>query len=76
VSIFHAGPFDGMRVLVRALKTAGTDNRAALRDALEKIRIPDGLVGGFECSPTDHQAAKIDPSVPLIIKNGEWCLLE
>ena len=70
--VFHAGPFDGMRILVEALKQAGTDDRAALRDALEKVRIPDGFVGGFECTPEDHQGAKKDPFIPLIIKNGEW----
>jgi branched-chain amino acid transport system substrate-binding protein len=76
MSIFYAGSFDGMRVLVEALKAAGSDDRGALRDALERIKLSDGLVGGYDCSPDDHQAAKKDPNVPLIIKNGEWTMLE
>jgi branched-chain amino acid transport system substrate-binding protein len=76
VSIFYAGAFDGMRVLVEALKAAGSDDHAALRDALERIKLPDGLVGGYDCSPDDHQAAKKDPNVPLVIKGGEWVWME
>ncbi len=76
MSVFYAGSFDGMRVLVEALKAAGSDDRTALRDALERIKLPDGCVGGSDCSPDDHQAAKKDANVPLVIKNGEWVWME
>jgi branched-chain amino acid transport system substrate-binding protein len=69
---FHVGPFDGMRALVEALKAGGTDGREQLRDALEKVRVSEGFLGTWECSPDDHQAAKKDVMIPLVIKNGEW----
>jgi branched-chain amino acid transport system substrate-binding protein len=69
---FHTGPFDAMNVVVAALKLAGTDDREQLRDALEKVRVPEGFLGTWECSPDDHQAAKKDVMIPLSVKNGEW----
>jgi branched-chain amino acid transport system substrate-binding protein len=69
---FHTGPYDAMNVVVEALKLAGTDNREQLRDALENVKVPEGFLGTWECSPDDHQAAKKDVMIPLCVKNGEW----
>ncbi len=69
---FHTAPYDVMNVVVEALKLAGTDNREQLRDALEKVKVPEGFLGTWECSPDDHQAARKDVMIPLCIKNGEW----
>jgi branched-chain amino acid transport system substrate-binding protein len=69
---FYTGPYDAMNVVVEALKLAGTDNREQLRDALEKVRVPEGFLGVWECSSDDHQAARKDVMIPLYVKNGEW----
>ena len=37
---FHASTYDDINALVAALKLAGSDNRDAIRDALEKVRVP------------------------------------
>lgn len=71
VNVFHAGPPDAVNILVAALKIAGTDDRAALRDAIEKVRI-EGMLGPFACSPTDHQGSPKDVSIWSVVKAGEW----
>ena len=68
---FYRNGYDPIRILIEALKIAGTDNRAALRDALEKVDYP-GFMGDFKYSPTDHDGTKGEAFVPVIIKNGEY----
>ena len=71
VQTFAANAHDALRIAVEALKISGTDNRAALRDALEKVRY-QGLAGDFACSPTDHIGMPVESVVPQIIKDGEY----
>ena len=71
VNVFHAGPPDAINFVVEALKMAGTDDRAALRDALEKVRL-EGMLGPFACTPTDHQGSPKDTSIWSVMKGGEW----
>jgi branched-chain amino acid transport system substrate-binding protein len=75
VTFFHAIGADGMYVAIEALKAAGTDDRSAIRDALEKVRC-DGFVGHFACTTTDHQGASEGARVLMMIKNGELTLYE
>lgn len=70
VLLFHALGYDGIKVAIEALKIAGSDDRAALRDALEKVRW-EGFVGPFSCTPTDHLGAAAAARIFLILKNGE-----
>jgi len=62
---------DAMRLVIEALKIAGTDDRAALRDTMEKVRY-QGLIGDFAYSPTDHDGQSGENEEPLIIKDGEF----
>ena len=71
ISPFHMNSHDAMRIVIEALKIAGTDNRAALRDAMEKVRY-QGLIGDFAYSPTDHDGQTGESEEPLIIKDGEF----
>jgi branched-chain amino acid transport system substrate-binding protein len=74
VQLFHANGHDLIRIVIEAIKIAGTDDRAAIRDALEKIRY-DGLLGSyFQVTPTDHNGCKGDFLEPLIIKDGKYWL--
>lgn len=73
VTFFHAIGADGMYVAIEALKAAGTDDRSAIRDALEKVRW-DGFVGRFACTETDHQGASEGARVLMTIENGELAL--
>jgi branched-chain amino acid transport system substrate-binding protein len=72
VTPFHANGYDAMRIVIEALKIAGTDDRAALRDALEKVNYKGGLLADFKYSPTDHDGQTGESMEPLIIKDGKW----
>jgi len=71
INVFHAVAYDASMVTIEAIKLAGTDNRAAVRDALEKVRY-DGFVGQFACTPTDHQGAPKDTMPEMMVKGGEF----
>ncbi len=71
INVFHAVTYDASMVAVEAYKIAGNDNRAALRDAIEKVRF-DGFVGQFACTPTDHQGAPKDTMPEMVVKGGEY----
>jgi branched-chain amino acid transport system substrate-binding protein len=68
---FHASTYDDLNALVAALKTAGSDNREAVRDAIEKVSVP-GFLGTFAPTPQDHYGSPVDPMVPVVVKGGEW----
>jgi branched-chain amino acid transport system substrate-binding protein len=70
VILFHTLGYDGIQVAIEALKIASTDDRAAVRDALEKVRW-DGFIGPYACTPTDHIAALAAARIFLMLKNGE-----
>ena len=71
VSPFHLNSHDAMSIVIEALKIAGTDDRAALRDAMEKVKY-HGLIRDFAYSPTDHDGYSGEAEEPLIIKDGEF----
>jgi branched-chain amino acid transport system substrate-binding protein len=68
---FHASTYDDINALVAALKLAGSDNRDALRDALEKVSVP-GFLGTFAPTPQDHYGSPVDPMIPVVVKGGDW----
>jgi branched-chain amino acid transport system substrate-binding protein len=68
---FGANAHDALHIVVEALKIAGTDDRVALRDALEKVRY-NGVAGDFACSPTNHIGMPVESVKPLVIRNGEY----
>jgi branched-chain amino acid transport system substrate-binding protein len=71
-SPFHANGHDAIHVAINALKIAGTDDRAALRDAMEKVEL-QGLVADYKYSPTDHDGQDVDKAVvPMSLKNDEF----
>ncbi len=70
-NVYQAGAYDGIMVTIRAIEAAGTDDRSAVRDALERIRW-NGLVGPFACTATDHQGSPRDTSSAMVIKGGKY----
>ncbi len=68
---FYRNGHDPIRIVIEALKIAGTDDRAALRDALEKVRFK-GFLGDFKYSPTDHEGTLGEAFVPVIIKDDKY----
>lgn len=69
-TLFHCTSYDGIRAAIEAIKLAGSDDRAAVRNALERTRF-EGFLGQFAPTATDHQASPQAGSVPTVIKNGE-----
>ncbi|MGZ3940569.1 MAG: ABC transporter substrate-binding protein [Flavisolibacter sp.] len=72
-STFHANGHDTTRILIEGLKIARTDDRVALRDALEKVRYT-GLNADFKFSPTDHDGSVGEFYRPFVIKDGKFQL--
>jgi branched-chain amino acid transport system substrate-binding protein len=71
MNLFHTTAYDAILAMSEAIKAAGSDDRAAIRDALEKIRI-EGFIGPFACTPESHQGSPKDPMVAVVVKNGEY----
>jgi branched-chain amino acid transport system substrate-binding protein len=68
---YGANAHDALHIVVEGLKIAGTDDRAALRDAIEKVKYK-GLVGDFSVTPTNHYGMPVEAVVPQVIKKGEY----
>jgi branched-chain amino acid transport system substrate-binding protein len=62
---------EAVRIGMEALKIAGTDDRAALRDAIEKVRY-QGIIGEYIYSPVDHDGLAATAYGPIILKDGKW----
>lgn len=62
--------YDAVQMLVGGLKKAGTDDRAALRDGIEKMTL-QGAQGDYVYSPTNHGVSKT-AAVPIMIVDGKW----
>jgi branched-chain amino acid transport system substrate-binding protein len=68
---FYRNGHDPIRIAIEGLKIAGTDDRAALRDALEKVKFK-GFLGDFKYSPTDHEGTLGEAFVPVVIRDGKY----
>lgn len=76
VSTFGGHAYDAIMLAIEAVKNAGTDDPAAVRDALEKIRNFPGTGGVFSFTPEDHNGLDMDSIVMLTVKGQEFELLE
>jgi branched-chain amino acid transport system substrate-binding protein len=71
LSVFHAVGHDAIRIAVAALQTAGSDERGAIRNGLEKVK-NEGMLGDYVGSPDDHTGFKRSTCIPVVVKNGEY----
>ena len=67
--------YDAFNLLVAAIEKAG-DDKAAIRDQLEKIQNFSGVSGIFNLSPEDHNGLKADSMVLVEIKDSKWQLMK
>jgi len=74
VSTFGGHAYDGLFLVVDAMKKAGSTDKAKVRDALESIRGWMGVDGEFNLSPTDHMGLDLSAFRMLEIHNGDWTL--
>jgi branched-chain amino acid transport system substrate-binding protein len=75
VSVFGGHAWDAMFQIADALKAVGPDS-AKIRDYLEKIQ---GFVGNnsiFNRSPKDHVGLGENAYVMVVVKGGDWAILD
>ena len=76
VSTFGGHAYDGLHLVVNAMKKAHSTNKAKVRDAIESTRGWMGIDGEFNMSPTDHMGLDLSAFRMLEIKNGDWTLVK
>lgn len=75
VSTFGGHMYDGLMILVEAMKRAGGPDKAKVRDEIEKTRNFMGTGGVVNMSPSDHMGLDLSAFRMLEIKNGDWTLV-
>lgn len=72
VSTFGGHAYDGLQMAVAAMVRAGSTDKAAVRDEIEKTSGYVGTGGIVNMSPTDHLGLNLSAFSVLEIKNGNW----
>jgi branched-chain amino acid transport system substrate-binding protein len=75
VSTFGGHAYDGLMILVDAMKSAKSSDPAKVRDAIEKTKGYIGTGGIVNMSPTDHLGLNLSAFHMLEIKGGDWTLV-
>lgn len=76
VSTFGGHMYDGLMIMVEAMKRAGGPDKAKVRDEIEKTKGFVGTGGVVNMSPTDHMGLDLSAFRMLEIKNGDWELVK
>ncbi len=76
VSTFGGHGYDGLMLVVEAMKKAGSEDPAAIRDALEETKNFVGTGGVVNMSPQDHLGLDLSAFRMLEIKDGDWTLVK
>ncbi len=74
VSTFGGHAYDGLMLVVAAIKRAGSTDKAKVRDALEATKGYVGTGGVVNMTPTDHMGLGLAAFLMLEVKNGEWAM--
>ena len=75
VSTFGGHAYDGLMLVVDAIKRAGSTDKAKVRDALEATKGYVGTAGVVNMSATDHMGLDLSAFVMLEVKGGAWSLV-
>lgn len=75
VSTFGGHAYDGLFILVDAIKRAQSTDPKKIRDAIEATKGFVGTGGVVNMSPTDHLGLDLTAFRMLEIRNGDWVLL-
>jgi branched-chain amino acid transport system substrate-binding protein len=67
--------WDALSIIVEALRKAGNDDRAKLRDEIEKTTNFSGIGGVFNYTPGNHDGLE-ESCVMIKIVKGKWTLLK
>jgi branched-chain amino acid transport system substrate-binding protein len=66
--------YDGLMILVDAMKRAKSADKAKVRDAIESTKGFMGTGGVVNMSPTDHLGLDLTAFRMLEITGGDWTL--
>ncbi|WP_158816702.1 ABC transporter substrate-binding protein [Methylocapsa sp. S129] len=75
VSTFGGHAYDGLFILVDAMKRADSTDAKKVRDEIEKTKGFVGTGGIVTMSPTDHLGLDLTAFKMLEIKDGDWTLV-
>lgn len=76
VSTFGGYAYDGLMLAVDAIKRAGSNDKAKVRDALEATKGFVATSGTFNMSPTDHMGLDLSAFRLLEVKGGDWSIVQ
>ncbi|MBI3368633.1 MAG: ABC transporter substrate-binding protein [Burkholderiales bacterium] len=76
VSTFGGHAYDGLMLAVQAIKSAGSTDKAKVRDALEATKGYVGTGGVVNMSGSDHMGLDLSAFRMLEIKDGNWSLVK
>ncbi len=76
VSTFGGHGWDAVMLLAAAIEIAGSDDPAAIRDGLEKIKNHVGTAGIYNMSAEDHNGLDETAFTMIKIENGDWKIIE
>ncbi|MEQ8653189.1 MAG: ABC transporter substrate-binding protein [Kiloniellales bacterium] len=76
VSTFGGYAYDAFMMLKAAIETAGSDDPAAIRDALEAMQGHVGVTGEFNFSPDDHLGLDLSAFRMVEVKDGAFVLID
>jgi len=76
VSTFGGHAYNGLMLVVEAIKRAGSTDKAKVRTALEQTKGFIGTDGVVNMSETDHLGLDLTSFRMLEVKNGDWALVE
>lgn len=75
VSTFGGGAYDGLMIVVNAIKAANSTDPQKIRDAIERTSGFIGTAGVVNMSPQDHMGLDTDAFRLVQIRNGDWDLV-
>ncbi len=76
VSTFGGHAYDGLQMAVSAMVRAGSTDKAAVRDEIEKTSGYIGTAGFVNMSADDHLGLDLSAFKMLEIRNGDWTIVK
>jgi len=76
ISAFGGHAYDGLMIAVSAIERAGGNDKAKIRDEIEKTKGFIGTSGVFNLSPEDHLGLNVDAFKLVEIRDGHWKIIE
>jgi len=76
VSTFGGHAYDGLMLVVEAIRRAGSTDKAKVRDALEATRGYVGTGGVVNMTAQDHMGLDLSAFRMLEVRKGDWTLVK